>query len=302
MPIAPLYGSHLSAAGGVHNAAAKAGELGLAAVQVFTKSNHRWAVGPLTGEGVAAWHAAREAAGVRFACAHASYLINPASPDGELREKSVAALAVELERAAALGLAGVVVHPGSHVGSGVDAGLDRVAGAVADVLGRTAESAGGCELWLENTAGQGTALGADLAELGTIFAAVPARHRGRLGVCFDTCHAFAAGYDLRTAGGYAGCFEELGAALAPLGEAGPDGLDRLRCLHVNDSKTPLGSRVDRHEHIGLGTLGDDAFRRLVTDPRLFGKPFVLETPKKDNEAGVPWDTVNVGRLRGLART
>ena len=286
-PPAPLFGSHLSAAGGPHNAAAKAGELGLGAVQIFSKNNHRWTGKPLTDDAVAAWTAAVADAGLTATCAHASYLINLATPDAALREKSVAALAVELERADRLGLAGVVVHPGSHVKSGEDVGLAAAGGAVAEVLRRNA--GGRCGLWLENTAGQGTNLGHRLGHLGAILDAVPADLRPRIGVCFDTCHAFAAGYDLRDAGGYARCFEELDAAVGP---------DRLKCLHVNDSKRELGSRVDRHEHVGEGELGDAAFRLLVNDARLAGLPFVLETPKKDRD-GVPWDTINVDRLRSL---
>ena len=283
----PLFGSHLSVAGGLHNAANRAGELGLRAVQIFTKNNHRWAGKDLTEAAIADWIAAVGAAGLEATCAHASYLINLATPDAALREKSVAALAVELERADRLGLAGVVVHPGSHVKSGEDAGLAAAAGAVADVLERVA--GGTCGLWLENTAGQGTNLGAPLSHLGAILDAVPDELRSRIGVCFDTCHAFAAGYDLRDPGEYARCFDELDEAV---------GLDRLKCLHVNDSKRELGSRVDRHEHVGEGELGDAAFRLLVNDARLDGLPFILETPKKDRD-GVPWDTINADRLRSL---
>ena len=283
----PLFGSHLSTAGGVHHAAAKAGELGLSAVQIFSKNNHRWAGKPLTEQAVAAWAAAVADAGLTATCAHASYLINLATPAADLREKSVAAIVDELERADRLGLAGVVVHPGSHVGSGEEAGLAAAGAAVAEVLRRHA--GGRCGLWLENTAGQGTNLGHRLEHLGAIADAVPEDLRDRVGVCFDTCHAFAAGYDLRDAGGYARCFEELDAAA---------GLDRLKCLHVNDSKRELGSRVDRHEHVGEGELGDAAFRLLVNDARLAGLPFILETPKKDRD-GVPWDAINADRLRSL---
>ena len=283
----PLFGSHLSTAGGVHNAAAKAGELGLSAVQIFSKNNHRWAGKPLTDDAVEAWTAAVADADLTATCAHASYLINLATPAAELREKSVAALVDELDRADRLGLAGVVVHPGSHVKSGEAAGLAAAGDAVAEVLARNA--GGRCGLWLENTAGQGTCLGHRLDHLGAILDAVPEDSRGRIGVCFDTCHAFAAGYDLRDAGEYARCFEELDAAV---------GLPRLKCLHVNDSKRELGSRVDRHEHVGEGELGDAAFRLLVNDARLAGLPFVLETPKKDRD-GVPWDTINVERLKSL---
>ena len=288
----PLFGSHLSVAGGAHHAAEKAGELGLSAVQIFTKSNHRWAAKPLTDELVENWTAAVETAGLRFACSHASYLINFATPDPELREKSVAAMAIELERADALGLAGVVVHPGSHVKSGEQAGLAAAAGAVADVLSRA--RGGRCGLWLENTAGQGTNLGHRLSHLGAILdgvrdCGVPETDRGRLGVCFDTCHAFAAGYDLRDPGEYARTWEELDEVV---------GSERLACLHVNDSKGGLGSRLDRHEHLGEGELGDAAFRLLMNDPRFAETPFILETPKKDRD-GVPWDTINVERLRSL---
>ena len=283
----PLFGSHLSVAGGLHNAAAKAGELGLSAVQIFSKNNHRWAGKPLTDDAALAWAAAVADAGLIATCAHASYLINLATPADDLREKSVAAMVDELERADRLGLTGVVVHPGSHVKSGEEAGLSAAGEAVAEVLTRNA--GGRCGLWLENTAGQGTCLGHRLDHLAAILESVPDDLRGRIGVCFDTCHAFAAGYDLRDAGEYARCFEELDAAV---------GLERLKCLHVNDSKRELGSRVDRHEHVGEGELGDAAFRLLVNDARLADLPFILETPKKDRD-GVPWDTINVDRLRSL---
>ncbi len=288
----PLFGSHLSVAGGAYHAAEKAGELGLSAVQIFTKSNHRWAAKPLTDELVGRWTAAVDAAGLRFTCAHASYLINFASPNAELREKSIAAMVVELERADALGLAGVVVHPGSHVKTGETAGLAAAASAVAEVLNRA--SGGTCGLWLENTAGQGTNLGHRLSHLGAIVDGVkdcglPNVALDRLGVCFDTCHAFAAGYDLRDDAEYARTFEELDEAV---------GLHRLACLHVNDSKGGLGSRLDRHEHIGEGEIGDAGFRNLMNDPRWTDTAFLLETPKKDRD-GVPWDTVNVNRLQSL---
>ncbi|NNJ27750.1 deoxyribonuclease IV [Alienimonas chondri] len=283
----PLFGSHLSVAGGFHNAATRAGELDLAAVQIFTKSNHRWAAKTLTDHLVEEWNAARSAAKLKFACSHASYLINFATPEPALRQKSVDAMVIELERADALGLSGVVVHPGSHVRSGEDVGLAAAASAVAEVLERA--RGGRCGLWLENTAGQGTNLGHQLSHLGAIIDGVPEADRGRLGVCFDTCHAFAAGYDLRDEGEYARTFEELDEAV---------GLDRLACLHINDSKGGLGSRLDRHEHIGEGELGDDGFRGLMNDPRWAKTPFLLETPKKDRD-GVPWDTVNVKRLQSL---
>ncbi|MEM9701602.1 MAG: deoxyribonuclease IV [Planctomycetota bacterium] len=284
----PLFGSHLSVAGGLHKAAQTAADLDLSAVQIFTKNNHRWAAKPLTEEAIAEWKTARDAAGLRFACSHASYLINLATPGAELREKSIAAMVDELQRADALGLAGVVVHPGSHVKSGEDAGLSAAASAVTEVLERAA--GGSCGLWLENTAGQGTNLGHRLSHLGAILAGVPAKLRKRIGVCFDTCHAFAAGYDLRDDGEYDRTLEELDEEV---------GLSRLACLHVNDSKGGLGSRIDRHEHIGEGELGDDGFRRLMNDPRFKETAFLLETPKKDRD-GVPWDTINVQRLQSLS--
>ena len=292
-PAPPLFGSHLSVAGGLHRAATRAGELGLGTVQIFTKSNHRWAAKPLTDAIVGEWNEAVAAAGLRSPCAHASYLINFATPDDDLRAKSADAYAEELRRAERLGLAGVVVHPGSHVGAGEEVGLANIAAALAGVLAETDDLT--CEVWLETTAGQGTSLGHRFEHLGTILATLPDDRR--VGVCVDTCHIHAAGYDYDTAAKWAAVAKEFEEHV---------GFSRLRCLHVNDSKKPLGSRVDRHEHIAAGTVGVGAFRHLLTDPRVAGLPAIMETPKGDREPdgdggeAEPWDAVNLRLLRELA--
>jgi deoxyribonuclease-4 len=215
--------------------------------------------------------------------AHDSYLINLGTPDDVLWRKSVDALTEELERCEQLDIPGLVLHPGAHLGSGAEAGVRRVAQAL-DEAGRRLPGYR-AQPWLETTAGQGSVLGSRFEELQAIIGAV--REPERVGVCLDTAHVFAAGYELRTPDGYAATWESFGRLL---------GLDRLRCVHVNDSKKGLGSRVDRHEHIGRGALGLEAFRLLVNDVNLRGRPMILETPKGEDMAE---DVENLRILRGL---
>jgi deoxyribonuclease-4 len=283
----PLFGAHLSVAGGPHNAVSAATALGCQTVQIFTKHPAQWQAKPLADDEVRTFRRALAGAGLRFPTAHDSYLINLAAPDDGLHRKSIDAFTAELERAEALGLSYLVMHPGAHTGSGEEAGLARVVAALDEVHARC----GGftVRVLLETTAGMGTTLGHRFEHLAAILAGV--RHPERLGVCLDTCHVFAAGYPLGSPEEYATTFDRFDALI---------GLGRLKLFHLNDSAKPLGSRVDRHAGIGFGQIGRDVFRRLVTDPRFADHPMVLETPKED-DAGRPMDPVNLEILRGLLR-
>jgi deoxyribonuclease-4 len=281
----PLFGAHMSVAGGLHNAVASAVSLGCETLQLFTKNANQWVGKPLARDEINSFRQAVSDAEIRFPTAHDSYLINLASPDEALYRKSIDAFAEELRRAESLGLSYLVTHPGAHTGSGEEAGLARVVAAIDEALA-------GCpgfavKVLLENTAGQGSALGHRFEHLAAILNRV--KESSRLGVCFDTCHAFAAGYPLASAKGYAATFAEFDSVV---------GLEHLKLFHVNDSVKPLASRVDRHAGIGLGEIGRDAFRRVVTDPRFGDRPMILETPKED-EDGNPMDPVNLNVLRGF---
>lgn len=279
----PLFGAHLSISGGLFKAAEAAATLGMESVQLFSKNASQWAGKPLGDDEVAAFKAAVRKARLRYPTAHDSYLINLAAPGDELFEKSVAAFVDELTRAEQLGLSYLVTHPGAHVGSGEEVGLRRVTVGLDRALRRTAGYK--VKVLLENTAGMGTTLGHRFEHLARLIA--DSCDPSRLAVCFDTCHAFAAGYDLSTDAGYGATFAEFDRTV---------GLKRLKLFHVNDSLKPLGSRVDRHAGIGLGQIGEPAFRRLVTDPRFVTHPMILETPKDDSE-GNPMDPVNLAKLR-----
>ena len=281
-----MYGSHLSIAGGMHKAVAAARDLGLATVQVFTKNQQQWKVRPLEKEAIKQWRDACDAAGYDHTVSHASYLINLASPDDVLRAKGVDLFAEEVRRCDLLGIPYLVFHPGAHMGDGEEAGVERVAKSLDAVAKKLPKSK--TTVCLESTAGAGTTLGGDLNHLGQIIA--QSKHPERLGVCLDTAHLFAAGYDFRGRK-YAGFIKQLDAAV---------GVGRVRVWHLNDSKKPLASHVDRHEHVGLGTIGDDGFRPVVRDKRWRNVPKILETPKGKNAGGLDWDTVNVDRLKSLA--
>jgi len=280
----PRLGAHMSIAGGMPEAIARARSVEATALQVFVKSSNQWAARPFADGEVEAYRAAAREAGLEEATlAHASYLINLASPDAALWEKSVAAFIVELTRCHALGIPWLVVHPGSHVGTGAAAGIGRVAKALDQALTETAGQGAG--VLLENTAGQGATLGARFEELGEMLALT--KQTSRAGICFDTCHALAAGHEFRSAEAY----KEMTAALDRA-----VGLDRLRGFHLNDSKGDLGSRKDRHEHIGKGHVGLEAFRLILGDRRFRDLPMVLETDKGDDLAE---DRVNLEVLRSV---
>ncbi len=283
----PLFGSHLSIAGGYYKAVNKAAELGLETVQIFTKNNNQWKGKPLTDDDCRMFKEAVEETGIQTPCGHDSYLINLASPDTELFEKSRDALIIELERAEALGLAGVVMHPGSFVKDTEQGGLKRIAQGIDQV--HKATKGYRCQLWLETTAGQGTNLGHRFEHLQQILETV--KQNERLSVCVDTCHIFAAGYPLIKKAEYNATFEELDEKI---------GLERIRAFHINDSKKPLGSRVDRHAHIGEGELGLEPFRHLVNDKRFSKLPMYLET-KKEERDGEEMDAVNLKTLKSLMK-
>jgi deoxyribonuclease-4 len=277
----------MSIAGGHDRAVRAAHEVGFATVQLFTKSSNQWRAAALTEARVAAFRAALGETGVAEPVAHNSYLINLASPDDALWNKSIDAMTVELERCHALGIADLVAHPGAHVGAGEEPGLARVAAAIDEVHRRTRGLV--ARIALETTAGQGTCLGHRFWHLGRILELVSEPER--IGVCVDTCHIFAAGYPLATRAGYDGTIEELDRAV---------GLGRVRVWHLNDSLRERGSRVDRHAGIGRGRLGVAPFRFVVNDPRFRRVPMILETPK-GKEKGEELDAVNLRVLRALVR-
>ena len=272
-------------AGGYYKAVDAAAKLGMDTVQLFTKNNNQWKGKPLSDEDVRLFRDAIEKTGIRRPCAHNSYLINLASPDDVLWLKSTEALVDELQRAEALGLVGVVMHPGSFVSSSEEAGLTRIAAALDEVHKQTRGFH--CELWLETTAGQGTNLGHRFEQIATLLQTV--RDTDRLGVCVDSCHIFAAGYPLQAPEEYAATMAEFERTI---------GVDRIRAWHLNDSKKPFGSRVDRHEHIGRGSLGLEPFRHILNDPRFAEIPMYLETEKGD-EDGENLDAINLRTLKSL---
>jgi len=280
------FGAHLSIAGGVYNAFEAARRVGCDCLQIFVKNQRQWSAPPLTEDDVRRWRRLRRGRDVRPVIAHATYLINLASPDKTMWRRSVDAFAEDVDRCATLGIRDVVLHPGSHRGVGVEVGISQVVRALDRVCERTADS--GVRILLETTAGQGHGVGGRFEHLAEIIAR--AEHPRRIAVCFDTCHVFAAGYELRTPTGYERTLTELGRHV---------GLSRVRCIHVNDSKRPLGSKVDRHEHIGRGKLGLRAFRLLVNDVRLARVPKILETPKGTDARGRDLDQMNLAKLRRL---
>jgi deoxyribonuclease-4 len=276
-----LLGAHMSIAGGVSTALDRAASVGSNAVQVFTKNNRQWEGPPVDAHDVARWEEWMPALGIAYAVSHASYLINLASPKDAIWERSVRAQADELRRAHAYGIPYVVVHPGSHTGSGVEAGIARIATAINRIHSETPDCTNTLTL-LELMAGQGDTMGTSFSQLRRIIDLV--HDPARLAVCADTCHAFAAGYDLRTDEGYAAMIEEIEREL---------GLAIVKCWHVNDSKGQLGSRLDRHTHIGEGEIGLVGFQRILNDPRWDGIPMLLETPKEED---LQDDMRNLARL------
>ena len=273
----------MSISGGMYRAFERAALTGCTTMQVFTKNNNRWEARPYTPGDIEQYRLARAGSPVAPVLAHAAYLINLCAVDGEVLRKSRAALRDELGRCEALGISGLILHPGSHVGAGEKDGIKRIAESLnlahADTPGYRTRSI------LETTAGQGSAIGYRFEQLGGIIDLVD--EKDRVGVCFDTCHVFAAGYDIRTEGGWE---ETIGAFDDVIG------LRRLSAIHVNDSRKERGSRVDRHDHIGKGKIGLPGFRMLMNDPRMENVPKILETEKSDD---MHEDIENMNVLRSL---
>lgn len=277
-------GAHQSIAGGTPRAVERGLDAGCRVLQIFVKNNNRWVGKPIERPEAREFRSASREAGFARVIAHTSYLINLASPDADLRRKSIESLAEEIERCARLGIRDLVLHPGAHCGEGEVAGVARIAASLDEAFDRT----GGARvrILLETAAGQGSCVGHRFEHLRDILGAV--RTPRRVAACLDTCHVHAAGYDLVTRRGYAETIEAFDRTV---------GLARLAAIHVNDSKKPRGSRVDRHEHIGRGHIGRRGFRNLMTDPRLAAVPKFLETPKDDTLA---FDRANLAALRRLA--
>ena len=274
----------MSIAGGVSQALDRAASVHSNAVQVFTKNNRQWAGPPINAEDVARWRDRMPALGIGYAVSHASYLINLASPKDDLWEKSRLAQQDEIVRAHAYAIPHVVLHPGSHTGSGDEAGIARIAAALNRIHAETPECADTATC-LEIMAGQGNVLGRNLAQLRAILDLV--EDQQRVGVCLDTCHAYATGYDLRSAAGYAAFMAEVEQWL---------GLATVKVWHFNDSKGALGSNLDRHIHIGEGEIGAAGFGHILNDPRWDGVAMLLETPKEET---LEEDAMNLARLCAL---
>jgi len=275
----------MSIAGGLDRAPLRGRQVGCDTIQVFTKSNRQWRAKRLSDREVQAFRANLKATGIGPVVAHDCYLVNLAAARPSLWKKSVAAFREEMDRAGRLGIPYLVTHPGSHAGAGEAEGIRRV-GEALNVLHAALPRHGGVQILLETTAGQGSSLGYRFEQLAAILDRVV--RADRVGICLDTCHVFAAGYDIRTTDGYRKTMRELDACL---------GLPRLKAIHLNDSLQGLGSRVDRHAHIGDGRMGLEPFRCLVNDPALRGIPMILETPKDDDF--VKADRRNLARLRRL---
>ena len=283
----------MSVAGGLPRAVERAIVHRCEAFQIFAKNANQWRGRALPREEIREFRAKVKASGIRPVVSHASYLINLATTSAALRRQSLDAMGDELDRAEALGLLGVVLHPGCYTSGNEAEGLTLIAEGLLDLLG--ARRRGRTMVLLEHTAGQGTALGATFEQLASIIAKMN-DHR-RVGVCLDTCHLLASGYDLCSPEGYASTFKQFGRLV---------GFDRLKVFHLNDSKKPLGSRVDRHAHIGQGHLGLEPFRRIVNDPRFRRLPMLLETPKEAHRSPARieidrFDEKNLETLRALLR-
>jgi deoxyribonuclease-4 len=279
-----LLGAHMSIAGGHALAIDRATAFGMTACQIFTKNANQWAAKPIAVEAATAFRERLATSDISWIVAHDSYLINLASPDDAIWERSVNAFADELERCHQLGVQWLVTHPGAHMGSGIDAGIGRVAAGLNRIFAARPDL--DVTVLLETTAGQGTTLGRTFEELAAILALV--EDQTRVGVCFDTCHVFAAGYDIRDVASFNATMQAFDSTI---------GLRRLRVFHLNDSKKGLGARVDRHAHIGEGELGPEPFRLLLTDERFATHPGILETPKDDDGED---DRRNMATLRRLA--
>ena len=280
-----ILGAHQSIAGGFHQAVERAAAVGCDVLQIFTKNTNQWRAKPIAADDARRFRQALAQSGIACPVAHDAYLVNLASPDAALWKKSIDAMVDELLRAETLGIPWVVAHPGAYTTGTEDEGLRRIVAALDEVLSQTRCRPVGC--LLETTAGQGTALGWRFEHLAEILAGVKSPER--LGVCFDTCHVFAAGYGLATPAQYRATMQQFDRTV---------GLGQIRAFHVNDSLKDRGSRVDRHAHVGRGRIGLDGFRLLLRDRRFRGVPMILETPK-GTDNGADWDAINLRELRAL---
>lgn len=278
----PLLGAHMPTAGGPASALTSGHAIGCLAVQIFTASPRQWRCPPIKDENVAAWQKALAECGCSVTVAHDSYLINlAAAPGTEVLEKSRAAFRGEIERAEALGVSFLVSHPGAHGGEGEDVGIARLIESFDAIHAETAGAK--VRTAIETTAGQGTYLGGQFEHIARILNGV--KNPERLAVCLDTCHVFAAGYDIRTPDGYEETMQKFDEIV---------GMEFLQVIHANDSAKAFGSHADRHAHIGDGEIGVEAFRCLVNDPRFYGRPIILETPESET-----MHEVNLRRLNDL---
>ena len=278
----PLIGAHMSIAGGVHRAILRGETAGCSTIQIFTSNNVRWRAKAPDEKEMKRFCEEQDRTGIRPVFAHNCYLINLASPDEEIYRKSMARMEIDINICDMLGLPCLVMHPGAHMGGGEKAGIRRIAGGINKLLRKKPR----VRILYEITAGQGTSIGYTFEHLAELISL--AKDRDRVGACFDMCHAFAAGYDMRTRRAYRQTWREFEEVV---------GIDMLFAFHLNDSRRELGSRVDRHEHIGQGRLGKDAFRFILRDERFRNIPKVLETPKGKN---MYWDRCNLVLLRRLA--
>jgi deoxyribonuclease-4 len=276
-------GAHISISGGLHLAIDRAVDAGCGVLQIFTRNSNQWKGKPVSDADAALFREKFIASGLHEVISHDIYLINLAAPPGDTRNKSLVAFRDELETCARLAINKIVMHPGSHLTDTPETGLARVIAAFDQLFSEVPQFEG--RVLIETTAGQGSNLGRTFDELGAIIKG--SRFPDKFGVCLDTCHIFAAGYDIATEEGYSDTMHQFDRLI---------GLERLHCFHLNDSKKGLGSRVDRHEHIGQGTLGLNPFRFILNDPRFATVPKILETPKSDNDE---MDGVNMALLRSL---
>jgi deoxyribonuclease-4 len=289
----PRIGAHMSIAGGLPFAIARGHAHGCESLQIFTKNASQWRARPLSAGEIEAFRQAAAETGIRPIVAHASYLINIATANPPLRQQSIASLGEEVDRAEALGLLGVVLHPGARLTIPEAESLRLVSEALNEVL--ASRRKGRTMILLEHTAGQGSSVGSTFEQLAAMLGGV--KQRRRVGLCLDTCHLLTAGYDLCSEHGYEDTFAQLSDLV---------GIDRVKVFHLNDSKKPCNSRVDRHEHIGRGCLGLEPFRRLLNDARFAHLPMIIETEKTEwrgKRRGPvevdPLDDMNLKTLRGL---
>ena len=281
-----LVGAHFSIAGGLHRAFADADKYGCTAMQIFTQNSNTWKIRELRNKEIEEFFKRKKVSKVKRIISHSSYLINLGGPDKEKRKKSIEALEGEIIRAEALEIESLVLHPGSHVGTSVKEGIKRIASGLNSVLDKIPGK--NTDIILETTAGQGDSIGHRCDEISEIIEKV--ENKERIGVCIDTCHIFAAGYDIRTKEKYDSFMKEAENSF---------GLNYLKCIHLNDSKKDLGSRLDRHEHLGLGFIGEDAFKFIMKDKRLAEVPKILETPHEAD--GKDMNFVNFNKLYSMAQ-